>query len=243
MTTHTPAPSTTITPETLVGDVVTGDPRRTRVLDRYGIDYCCGGRRTLSEAAAGADLDRLLADLDLSDPADAPEWTTMDMPTLAAHIVDVHHAYLWEEMPLMQALAEKVAGVHGGRHAELAEVRRLTESLVAELSSHLSREEQVLFPAIAQFYATEGPVEFPFGRLAEPIGVMLAEHDEAGRILAEIREVSGGYTVPADGCGSYTALYAGLEEMENDLHLHIHKENNVLFPRVLQDEEARLASA
>ncbi|GMA41576.1 iron-sulfur cluster repair di-iron protein [Mobilicoccus caccae] len=240
----TTAGTTTITPETLVGDLVTDDPRRTRVLDRFGVDYCCGGRRTLGEVASAGDLDldALISELDVAGESETPDWAAMAPADLARHIVESHHAYLWEEMPRVLALAEKVARVHGGRHPELADVEQLTTSLVAELEPHLTKEERILFPAIETFYATEGPVDFPFGRLANPIRMMLAEHDEAGEILAKLRQVSAGFVTPEDGCGSYTALYSGLEEMEKDLHLHIHKENNVLFPRVMQDEEDRLSS-
>ncbi|WP_052465964.1 iron-sulfur cluster repair di-iron protein [Mobilicoccus massiliensis] len=241
----TPTPTAlSLTPETLVGDVVTADVHATRVLDRHGIDYCCGGRRTLREAAqeAGLDLDALLSDLAGTGGA-APDWAALAPAALARHIVETHHAYLWEEMPRVQALAEKVARVHGERHPELAEVRKLTQALVADLTGHLAKEERILFPAIQTFFANDGRVDFPFGRLANPIRAMLAEHDEAGVILARLREITGDFVAPADGCGSYSALYAGLAEMETDLHLHIHKENNILFPLVIQIEEQRLGAA
>ncbi|ROR54083.1 regulator of cell morphogenesis and NO signaling [Luteococcus japonicus] len=224
-----------------LGALVTQDPRRARVLEKHELDYCCNGQRTLAEAAAAAGLDaeQVAATLDLPEaPAapDAPGSVPLANATLAHEIVDTHHAYLWEEMPRLQALVAKVQGVHGQNHPELTRVREAYEEAVADLEPHLTKEERVLFPAISKLEKAQAPVAFPFGTLANPIRQMLAEHDVVGDLFKEIRQLTGGYTAPDDACNSYRAMLTGLEEMELDLHEHIHKENNILFPRVLELE-------
>jgi regulator of cell morphogenesis and NO signaling len=231
--------TTTIDPTTTLGDLVTAHPRLARELERRGLDYCCGGRKTLDEASRAAGLDpgtvagELAAATVEEDPA---PWATMGVTDLVDHIVDVHHRFLWDELPRAEALAEKIAGVHGGRHPELAEVHRLTSELRADLEQHLLKEEQVLFPRIHEL-ATTGATSFHCGSLATPISVMLVEHDRAGDLLASLRAVTGGYAVPSDGCASYQACYDSLAQIEADTHLHVHKENNLLFPAVVRLED------
>ena len=229
---------------TTLGDLVTEDPRRSRVLERFGLYYCCNGRRSLDEAAreAGLDPEEVGAALDLPDKQPAPRWTELELAALAHDIVDTHHAYLWAEMPRLQALVDKVATVHGERHPELAQVREKFAAAVADLEPHLTKEERILFPGISRLEKAGAPVAFPFGTLANPINQMLAEHDVVGEILRELRSLTGGYAMPADGCASYQAMLTGLEEFETDLHEHIHKENNVLFPRVLELEQQLAAT-
>lgn len=228
---------TTTTDQTL-GRLVTTRPAAARVLERHGLDYCCGGDRPLTDAcdAAGVDVGAVIADLDELPPGDPEAWTTLPPPALAADIVATHHAYLHEELPLLDALAEKVLRVHGERHPELARVRRLVAEVAADLAPHLRKEERVLFPAIEAL--AEGHRDFPFGSIAAPIRMMLAEHDRAGDLLAALRTATGGYRPPADACASYRSLYARLDALEADTHLHVHKENNVLFPAVLRLAEA-----
>jgi len=216
-----------------LGDLVATNPAAARVLEGFGLDYCCRGTRTLADACADAGVDAAavaakLADLDV--PGDAT-WTLLDAPALAEHIVATHHRYLHEELPLLDALAEKVLGVHGSRHPELAEVRRLVAAVRADLEPHLMKEERVLFPAIAAIAA--GQTEFPFGSVANPIRMMTLEHDRAGQLLADLRAATNGYAVPDDACASFQALYGRLEALELDTHLHIHKENHVLFPAAI----------
>lgn len=231
--------SGTVSLERLVGDLVTEDPGRTRVLDRYRIDYCCGGGRTLAEACSQAGVDGavVLADLERLVGGPAADWAAMSLTDLCRHIVDTHHAYLWEEMPRLAALAEKVHRVHGERHPELERLQEVYQELQRDLEPHLLREERVLFPAIEALEAVEP--EQPVMTLVMPIRVMMAEHDSAGELLVQLRDATGGYLTPADGCGSYTALMSGLEQLEQDTHLHIHKENNVLFPAVLRLQQQR----
>jgi regulator of cell morphogenesis and NO signaling len=212
--------------------IVTTNPAAARVFERRGLDYCCHGQRTLAEACRDAGLDPAAVGQELAATQSATAAPTSDDPVaLVRDIVDTHHRYLHEELPLLDALAEKVLSVHGGRHPELAEVRRLVAELRADLEPHLLKEERVLFPAIEAFAG--GQREFPFGSLANPIRMMTLEHDRAGELLVALREMTDDYSVPANACASYRSLYVRLEALEVDTHVHIHKENNVLFPAVL----------
>lgn len=221
-----------------LSDLVTADPRRARVLERFGLDYCCHGHRPLDEAAAdaGVAVAEVEAALDIAGaPPAAPADGPAENAVLAHDIVDTHHAYMWAEMPRLLALVEKVHTVHGSRHAELADVRAAFEQAVAELEPHMTREERVVFPAISRMEKTGTPGVS--GPIAEPIAQLRAEHDAVGDLFKKIRSLTGGYAMPADGCNSYRAMLAGLQEMEFDLHEHIHKENNVLFPRAVELEQ------
>lgn len=221
-----------IDPARSLGDLVAERPARARIFETAGIDYCCHGKRSLEDAArtAGLDVDTLVSDLlDVVEPGDA-DVDALGPAELVDHIESTHHAYLHQEMPAIEALALKVAGVHGTRHPELAEVARLFGELRAELDPHLAKEEQVLFPAIRRLVSA--PVDEPFGPITNPIRVMMTEHEAAGDLLGQLRAVSDGYTVPADGCASYSSLYDRLPALEADTFRHIHLENNVLFPAV-----------
>ena len=220
-----------------LGDLVAANPAAVRVLDGLGLDYCCHGNRSLAEACAAAGVDAALvaerlADLDVDGDT---TWTSLDAPALAAHIIDTHHRYLHEELPLVDALAAKVLSVHGDRHPELAEVRRFVAAIRADMEPHLMTEERVLFPAIAAL--TNGAREFAFGSVVNPIRMMGMDHDRAGELLAKLRSAACGYVVPDDACPSFRSLYERLEALELDTHLHIHKENHVLFPAALRMAE------
>lgn len=230
-----------VTDQITLGDLVAANPAAARVLDGFGLDYCCHGERTLAQACAesGVDVEAVEARLQEVQPEEAA-WTSLAPEELVEHIVATHHAYLHEELPLLDALAQKVAGVHGERHPELAEVRRLVAEIRADLEPHLMKEERVLFPAIRAL--AFGQRDFPFGSIENPIRMMRFEHDRAGELLAELRRVTGGYVVPSDGCASYRSLYERAEALELDTHVHIHKENHTLFPRAIELFEAGGAS-
>lgn len=221
----------TLTPDMTLGSLVTQDIGRSRVLERLGLDYCCGGHRTLAEAAgeAGLEPDEVIQALTDSPTEGGVDCEAMSLSELTDHLVTVHHGYLWQEMPRLSALVAKVVGVHGQRHPELADIQGVYEELRAELEPHLTKEERILFPAIEQLDAGVTPMISPVG----PIRMMMAEHDAAGELLNRLRELTSGYVTPDDGCQSYQAMMAGLSDMEHDTHVHIHKENNILFPRVL----------
>jgi regulator of cell morphogenesis and NO signaling len=220
-------------PKDTLAHVVEADVSRSTVLDRLGLDYCCGGTDTIEHACASAGLDTasVLAALDATpEMPDDHDCARLDVPELVAHLVDVHHRYLDAELPELEHLAEKVLGRHGRRHAELHEVRALVAALRADLEPHLLKEERVLFPAILQLRAGTAPA-FPFGSIENPITMMRVEHDRAGELLERLRNVTGGYAVPDDACASYRALYERLAHLEHDTHLHVFEENHLLFPR------------
>lgn len=229
---------TAINAEMTVAELVVDHPTRTRILEKLGIDFCCGGHKSLAEACAAKGLDpntvvQTLNAFEALEPVehDQQDWSKASLTSLIDHIVSTHHDFLREEMPRLNFLAEKVSQVHGPRHPNLYEVRSVYEGLYEELDSHLDKEEEVLFPVIRSLEA--GGVDAQKMAVAAPIQVMGAEHDSAGRALAKLRELTDNYTTPADGCSSYRALMEGLLEMEQDLHQHIHLENNILFPRAL----------
>ena len=212
-----------------LGELVAERPARARVLERLGLDYCCHGNRTLADAATAKQLDpAAVADelLAVVDPTDA-DVDALDPEALIDHILGTHHAYLHEELPLLVSLAHKVRDVHGVRHPELERVAELVTEVRDDLDPHLAEEERVLFPAIRDWYG--GERRFGFASVTDPVRVMLAEHDRAGELLAELRVITAGYAAPDDGCASYRSLYERLAHLERDTHRHIHLENNVLF--------------
>jgi len=227
-----------------LAELVTSAPGAARVLERFGLDYCCGGQQRLGDACAsrGVDSAAVLEALAALAPEPEPDWASMPPDRLVDHLEATHHAFLKSELPRLGALAEKVAGVHGRRHPELEETRATFEALRADLEPHLLKEERVLFPMIRELAAPAALPVFHCGTLRNPISVMRVEHDRVGDLLARLRALTGGYQTPADGCASYRALFEGLAELEADTHLHVHKENNLLFPAVLA-LESRLGRA
>jgi len=220
----------------------------TRVFERLGIDYCCGGNRTLEQAchAANIPVDRVLKSLEeaqQSSPADSKDrkWQTEPLGDLVSHITSTHHRYTRNEIARLVPLFAKVCSVHGNNHPELLQLRDIFAGLSQELTSHLMKEEMVLFPYIIRM--EEAVIEKapilppPFGTVQNPVAMMEHEHDSAGHALRAMREISQGYTAPADACVSYQTLYKALAELEADLHQHIHLENNILFPRAIEMEK------
>jgi regulator of cell morphogenesis and NO signaling len=241
--TKTSADTTTIT----VREVALTTPDATRVLEKLGIDYCCGGHRPLAEAAADANLSvnevlRAIEDAknDTVARTATTDWTKESLTALVEHINGTHHMFVKTESPRIQALAEKVAGKHGPNHPELKEVKETFEALGDELAQHLMKEEQILFPYIAgmeRAQRTGEPLPHScFGTVQNPIRMMFLEHDDAGEALKQLRQLTNNYTTPADGCVSYKTLYEALAGFEADLHQHIHKENNIMFPRAIEIE-------
>ena len=210
-----------------------------RVLESFDLDYCCGGHRPLGDACSGAGVDPVTVLDALSNvaPQPAPEWVSMDLTELVDHLEATHHAYLHTELERLDALAEKVVGVHARNHAELIEIRAVYASLLAEFEPHLVKEERVLFPMIRELAASSVAPSFHCGSVWNPISVMMREHDRAGALLATLHRATNAYQTPADGCASYRAFYDGLAELETDTHLHVHKENNLLFPAVVALED------
>lgn len=231
-----------IATDTHVATLVLEQPSRARVFERFGIDYCCGGKTPLRTACAerGLDLDTVIAALagQSIGGADDVDWTSVPVSELCAHIVDHHHAYLREELPLLRRLVDKVARAHGNTHPELADVQTTFEATADELEQHMVKEEQILFPAcVALEEGTGGG--FPFGSVENPIGMMLHEHDDVAAGLTRLRTLTHAYDPPSDACNSYRAVLDRLETLETDTHRHIHEENNILFPRAVALESAR----
>ncbi len=235
----------TIESGTTLAQLVTAHPELASRFDALGLDYCCGGQRSLTDAvgAAGLDLDAITAELRATPPrvgADVgSQWDGID--GLVDHLEATHHAYLREALPRLVTLADKVANVHGSNHPELIAVAELVHELRADLEPHLLEEEQVVFPMIRELAAVSAAPTSHRSSLVDAVRVLAGEHDNVGELLAALRAAADDYRVPDDGCGSYHALYAGLAELEADTHLHVHKENNELFPLVLETERALTA--
>lgn len=234
-----------ISPTMKVRDVAINLPQATRVLEKLKIDYCCGGDRPLGEACAAAGIEletlqQLLADNTGSVAAGTPEAQRLSLSELIVHILDKHHVFTKTEMARLESLTAKVVAAHGGNHPELLAVQQLLRQLFDDLKPHMFKEEQILFPFIVELEQSvrqNRPAPFaPFGTLNNPIHMMMTEHDTAGEILRELRKLTSDYAVPADGCISFQTLYQALGAFEQDLHEHIHLENNILFPRATQLE-------
>jgi len=235
-----------ITPATSVGAVVAERLGRARVFERLGIDYCCHGMTPLAKACEMRSLDvgRVLAELAESDAEgsvaeeDRVDWGAVSGSKLVDHIVKTHHAYLRQELPRLTDLIDKVVAAHAAKHPELHDVRATFAGLRQELESHMIKEEVVLFPLVKQLEAAQAPFPIHCGTVGNPIRVMEHEHEAVGSALQKLRLLTGNYQPPPDGCDSFRALYDGLARMEADLHRHIHKENNILFPRAAALEAA-----
>lgn len=237
----------TLCADKTVRELAVETPNATRVFEKLKIDYCCGGGRSLADACAVAgvgvgEVTRLLEQAG-SVACDAP--AGLQSGTLAElidHILDKHHTFTRDEMERITALAEKVATKKSETHPELLRVRALFQQLCDDLRPHMFKEEMILFPYVKQMEqaANEGrPAPYaPFGTVGNPVRMMMLEHDTAGDILRELRAVTSDYAAPEDACISYQTLYRALEEFEQDLHQHIHLENNLLFPRAVKLEQA-----
>ena len=226
-------------------------PNATRVFEEFGIDYCCGGKRSLSEACSAAKLP--LEEVTRALSAAAKDSGSADghlqsgsLAELIDHIVKAHHKFTREESARLKKLLDKVCSVHGKNHPELLAIRETFAGLEQELMLHLMKEENVLFPYIVRTeqakFQNDPALPAPFGTVQNPIRMMMQEHDGAGEALREMRQASGDFTPPADACISYQTLYQALAGFEADLHQHIHLENNILFPRAIEMEERTTAA-
>ena len=233
--------------ETKVKDIALSNPSATQILEDAGLDYCCGGGKSLHEACLHADvpaeeiLNRLRENSKHVSPEEA-NWTSARLGDPTRHIRERHHRYVREAIARVQPLLDKVEAKHGKNHAEIADIRRLFTEVGREMIIHMQKEEQILFPyidALEKANSAHGSVEPPFFQtVRNPIHAMMKEHDVAGELVKQIREASSEFTTPADACTSYRALYQDLREFEADLHQHVHLENNILFPRAVEMETA-----
>lgn len=222
---------------TILGDLFTTCPALAGELERRGLDYCCGGERTLATACVerGLDVRSTVGDLRSAAAAldcEAPDWASMGVAQLVDHLESTHHRYLWDEVPRLSSLLDKVVGVHGDRHPELFEVAQRLGELRADLEPHLADEERVVFPLIRQLITTGAAPLLQWGSRGHMMAKLRVEHDRVGELFADLRRLTDAYRPPSDACASYRACYVGLAELEADTHLHVHKENNLLFPAV-----------
>lgn len=233
--------------ETKVKEIVVANPGATQILEDAGVDYCCGGNRSLHDACAHAGvpaeeiLNRLRESRAQTVPGDA-DWISAPLGELTRHIREQHHHYVRKAIPRIENLLKKVKAEHGGKHSEIAEIEGLFLSLGQEMIMHMQKEEQILFPyidALERSSLGNEPLEPPFFQtVRNPIHAMMQEHDSAGEFVKQIRKASSVYSPPADACPSYQALYRDLHDFEADLHQHVHLENNILFPRAVEMEAA-----
>lgn len=230
-----------------VAEIARRYPAAVAVFESRGIDYCCGGNKSLEDACSkkNVPLNAVLSDLSsalVAKPAaDEHHWMEAPIADLSSYIVEQHHGYAKRELPRLTALAHKVESRHGDTHPELRQIRELVDAMTSEMTVHMLKEEQVLFPRLklVEDSANNGVAPPPafFGALINPIRHMMSDHDDTGELLKSIRELANEYQPPQGACMSYQALYQGLEAMEKDTHQHIHLENNILFPRALQFEQ------
>ena len=233
------------TNEKTVADFVTQNIKAAHIFKKYGIDFCCGGGITLEKACAKNNVDQAVIEKELlkvNTVVDAThDFNNWKLDFLIDYIVNIHHAYVNESLPILSQYASKVAKVHGEHYPEVIEINRLFHDVANELLAHLQKEEQVLFPFIKQLVQAEkegGLDGLPhFGSVNNPIKMMEQEHENAGDIFKEIAKLTNNYTPPKDACNTFKALYAKLDEFEQDLHKHIHLENNILHPKAIAIEK------
>ena len=240
--------------ETL-GEIAAKDLRKAEVFKKYGLDFCCGGKKTVKEACAekGIDVTKVEQELQNSDKTSRPNdsvgqaFTARPLPYndwnldfLADYIVNTHHSYVRKTIPDIRSYAAKVAKVHGAHHPELLEINKLAQEVCDEMSEHMVMEETVLFPYVKHIVNTKGKGYVKFDGLEnvkEPIDIAVTEHELVGSNMDKIRTLSHNYELPEDACASYSYLFKTLDEFENDLHTHVHLENNILFPKALKLEK------
>ncbi|HEY1261969.1 MAG TPA: iron-sulfur cluster repair di-iron protein [Terriglobales bacterium] len=236
--------------EKTVREIAVESPAATRVFEKFGIDYCCGGSKPFEEACAkaGVGVEEVLDSIEIEEETaraarQVHDWQNAPLSSLVAHIKNTHHKYTREEVGRLSALLEKVCAVHGKNHSELYKVQTIFGGLAQELTMHMMKEEMVLFPYIVRMeeavIQNEPVLPAPFGTVQNPVTMMEHEHDSAGNALCAIRKATSEFVTPADACVSYQTLYQALEAFEADLHQHIHLENNILFPRAVAMERSR----
>ena len=227
-----------ITRDTLVADIATNDPATIKVFQFHSLDFCCGGKIPLADACSrrGIDTDSMLAELRAASETrdNLTDWRRAPMAELVAYIQQRFHEPLRAELPRLHQMVRKVVDRHGDRLPEtLLPLQATFEALQQELLHHMRKEDTVLFPAVVALEAS-GRADSAGSQwiwIQQPIGAMEAEHEQAGEALARLREITGGYAPPEDACPTFRGLYYGLAQLEHEMHLHVHLENNILFPR------------
>jgi len=235
-----------ITQSPSIGSFVTKDYRTAAVFQKYGIDFCCKGGRSIDEVCENKKInaDKLLAELaDVSGNPNnqAADFQSWDPDLLADYIEKKHHRYIEETTPPLKQFLEKLCKVHGSNHPELFEINKEFIASADELALHMKKEELILFPYVREMFNSTKSKEIPerpgFGTVQNPIQMMMIEHDTEGERFRKISDLSGNYNPPEDACTTYRVAYSMLKEFDNDLHLHIHLENNILFPKAIEMEK------
>lgn len=225
-----------------IGQIAVKDLRKAEVFKKYGIDFCCGGKKTVREVCREKGIDATKVEQELQQVSkesktDNNAYNEWDLDFLADYIVNTHHRYVRKYLPELKGYALKVAQVHGDRHPELLEIQKLVETINEELNEHMVSEENILFPYVKKIVNARKsslPLDKENKSLASLIEELEKEHDYVGRCLDKIRELSNGYAIPDDACASYKLMYKMIQEFEDDLHIHIHLENNILFPKAVE---------
>lgn len=229
-----------------IGELAAEDYRKAEVFKKFGMDFCCGGHKTLKEACEEkgvklSEVEEVLKKVEEQPKLASQDFNNWELDFLADYIVNTHHRYVKESMPLIKELSAKVSSVHGQHHPELFEIGKHFSAIAEEMTMHMHKEENILFPYIKQLAIAKREDRSisspPFGSVENPIRIMEMEHDSTAEKLEKIYTLSNAYTIPQDACSSYNLLYKKLEEFENDLKQHIHLENNILFPKSIQIEK------
>ena len=229
-----------------IGQFVADDFRTAAVFSNYGIDFCCKGDRIIEEVCEknGLEVNEILNELHAvtnSATNQSIDYKSWPLDLLADYIEKKHHRYVEEKIPVLLQFLNKLCSVHGGRHPELLKINELFTASANELTSHMKKEELILFPFVKRMITTKletSSIHSPqFDSVNSPIATMMQEHDNEGERFRKIAELSNNYNPPADGCNTYQVTFAMLKEFEEDLHLHIHLENNILFPGAIALEQ------
>ncbi|HEY9363249.1 MAG TPA: iron-sulfur cluster repair di-iron protein [Chitinophagaceae bacterium] len=232
-----------------IGEIAVKDLRKAQVFKKFGIDFCCGGKKTLREVCAEKGIDSTKVEQELQQvnqivTNNTNTYNEWSLDFLADFIVNNHHSYVRKNLPELRQYAAKVAQVHGAHHPELSPVQKLVEEINTELTDHMEEEEKVLFAYVKKIVQAKNNNQ-PLNKEGKDLSLLIEElekeHDFVGRSFDKIRELTKGYAIPDDGCSSYKLLFKILQEFEDDLHLHIHLENNILFPKAVEMEKKLVA--
>lgn len=228
-----------------IGSLVAENFKAASVFQKFGIDFCCKGNRTIGEACETQNLNEQDVERELLSVMSKKEPTSIDfnswpLDLLADYIEKTHHRYVTEKIPEINAYLNKLCKVHGARHPELLTIYKHFLASAEELSLHMKKEEEILFPFVRSLIKSKNNNSTPerpfFGTVQNPIAMMMMEHDNEGQRFREISKLSNAYTAPKDGCTTYRVAFAMLKEFEENLHVHIHLENNILFPKAIELE-------